>query len=38
MKFVIVLACLFALAVAAPADSEILKNESDVKEDRFHYE
>ena len=37
MKFVIVLACFIAFAAAAPGEAEIVKSESDVKEDGFHY-
>ncbi|XP_059216440.1 larval cuticle protein 65Ag1-like [Stomoxys calcitrans] len=37
MKFAIVFAALFAVALAAPADVEILKNESDVGPESFQY-
>ncbi|XP_013116554.2 larval cuticle protein 65Ag1-like [Stomoxys calcitrans] len=37
MKFFIVFATLFALALAAPAEVEIIKNESDVGPESFNY-
>ncbi|XP_075162369.1 larval cuticle protein 65Ag1-like [Haematobia irritans] len=37
MKFIIVFVALFAVALAAPADVEIIKSESDVGPDSFSY-
>ncbi|XP_005181971.2 larval cuticle protein 65Ag1-like [Musca domestica] len=37
MKFIIVFVALFALALAAPAEVEILKSESDVGPESFQY-
>lgn len=37
MKFIIVFVALFALALAAPAEVEVLKNESDVGPESFQY-
>ncbi|XP_058976703.1 larval cuticle protein 65Ag1-like [Musca domestica] len=37
MKFIIVFAALFALALAAPADVEIVRSESDVGPESFQY-
>ncbi|XP_061394859.1 larval cuticle protein 65Ag1-like [Musca vetustissima] len=37
MKFIIVFAALFALALAAPADVEIVRSESDVGPESFKY-
>ncbi|XP_061394876.1 larval cuticle protein 65Ag1-like [Musca vetustissima] len=37
MKFIIVFAALFALALAAPADVEIVRSESEVGPESFQY-
>ncbi|XP_019895411.2 larval cuticle protein 65Ag1-like [Musca domestica] len=37
MKFIIVFAALFALALAAPADVEIVRSDSDVGPESFQY-
>ncbi|XP_005174948.2 larval cuticle protein 65Ag1 [Musca domestica] len=37
MKFIIVFVALFALALAAPADVEIVRSESDVGPESFQY-
>ncbi|XP_037941306.1 larval cuticle protein 65Ag1-like [Teleopsis dalmanni] len=37
MKFVIVFVALFAFALAAPADVEVLKSESDVQPDGYKF-
>ncbi|XP_073837829.1 larval cuticle protein 65Ag1-like [Musca autumnalis] len=37
MKFIIVFAALFALALAAPSDVEVLRSESEVGPESFQY-